>query len=384
MAGYDRLYFLKKAWALYPGVARPMSAPFLSEHYDARRSARGLLRAGADALAGLLFHAWIPWRARKVQRKFGLDDAWRRRAAAIAHARFADPNDIALYRIERAEQLDLYIRRFEDAALNKRINPLGWSLDCALADKRRFAQRCRAAGLPHPETLALAGPAGVEILADPAGRAAIAKPIHGEGGDGLTLLGTLADREALAAALDALPVAKDRIWLVQPKVDGHPALSDIALSALPTVRIVTMLDEANRPEMVSATFRCASDPKAHVDNMKAGGLIAAVELASGALGVACQGYAAGDHATHPVTGAAIAGRILPDWVAATELAIRAHADAFSCYALIGWDVALTPRGPILIEGNGKPGVLMPQRAARRGLGDGRYGKLLAYHLAIRS
>jgi hypothetical protein len=38
---------------------------------------------------------------------------------------------------------------------------------------------------------------------------------------------------------------------------------------------------------------------------------------------------------------------------------------------------------VLIEGNGKPGVLMPQRAARKGLGAGRYGQLLAYHLAIK-
>jgi hypothetical protein len=29
-------------------------------------------------------------------------------------------------------------------------------------------------------------------------------------------------------------------------------------------------------------------------------------------------------------------------------------------------------------------VLMPQRAARRGLGEGRYGTLLAHHLATKS
>jgi hypothetical protein len=45
---------------------------------------------------------------------------------------------------------------------------------------------------------------------------------------------------------------------------------------------------------------------------------------------------------------------------------------------------MTPQGAVLIEGNGKPGVLMPQRAARRGLGDGRYGQLLAHHLATKA
>jgi hypothetical protein len=150
------------------------------------------------------------------------------------------------------------------------------------------------------------------------------------------------------------------------------------------VRVVTILDEAGRPEAVSATFRFASVPEAAVDNMKAGGLIAAVDLATGALGPACKGYGGEDHAVHPATGAAIVGRVLPDWAAVTALARRAHAAAFADYVLIGWDIAMAPEGPLLIEGNGKPGVLMPQRAARRGLGEGRYGALLAHHLATKA
>jgi glutathione synthase/RimK-type ligase-like ATP-grasp enzyme len=384
VAGYDRFYFLKKTWALYPGVARAVSAPFLQDHYTRRHATRGAARAGLDALVGLLFHAWIPWRARRVQRKFGLDAAWRRRATAIAHARFADPNDIALFRIERAEQFDHYIRRFEDAALNKYINPLGWSAECALADKTRFAARCRAADLPHAETIAVVTGADIRIDADPAGHVLIAKPSHGEGGDGLRLLGPCADSEALRAMLSRLPAPVAGAWLIQPLITGHRDLAAIALNALPTVRIVTMLDEGGSPEVVSATFRCASDPAAHVDNMKAGGLIAPVDLDSGALGIACRGYGGGDHFVHPVTGAVIAGRTLPHWAAATALARRAHGEAFSDYGLVGWDVALTQAGALLIEGNGKPGVLMPQRAARRGLGEGRYGTLLASQLAMKS
>ena len=153
--GYDRVYFLKKAFALYPGVVRPVSAGFLAAHYDRRRARRGPARALLDAAIGLAFRAWIPGRARRVQRKLGLDDAWRRRAIAIARARFADPNDIALFRIDRADQLDSYVRRFEDAALNKRINPRGWTAACVLADKPRFYARCAAAGLPHPRTVAM-------------------------------------------------------------------------------------------------------------------------------------------------------------------------------------------------------------------------------------
>ncbi|MBI1196553.1 MAG: hypothetical protein GC203_01670 [Phenylobacterium sp.] len=379
--GYDRLYFLKKAYAIFPGVGRPVAAEVLGPHYARRAKARGPARAALDAAVGLAFRAWIPWRARQVQRKFGLDEAWRRRAVEIARARFADPNDIALFRIDEAGALGAYIRRFEDAALNKQINPRGWTRDCALADKARFHDRCAAAGLPHPQTVAVAAGGHVEVRADPAGRALAAKPADGEGGDGVRMLGAVADAADLRAKLAGAGRAR---LIVQPRVAAHPALADLALNALPTVRIVTMLDEAGRPEAVSATFRFPSVETACVDNMKAGGLIAAVDLETGTLGPACKGYGGGDHDVHPVTSGAITGRSLPDWHAALALARRAHGEAFSDYALIGWDVALTPDGPLLIEGNGKPGVLMPQRAARRGLAQGRYGALLAHHLATKA
>jgi len=382
--GYDRLYFLKKAYALYPGVTRPVSASVLAAHYLRRRSHRGPLRAALDAIVGIAFLAWIPWRAHRVQRKFGLDAAWRRRAIAIARARFADPNDIALFRIAESDALDVYVRRYEDAALNKRINPLGWTRACALADKLRFYARCRAAGLPHPETVAAVDHGRLDIVADPADRALIAKPADGEGGEGVTLLGRFATIADLAARLPESLLARSGALVIQPYVRTHADLADLALDALPTVRIVTILDEAGTPEAVSATFRFASARGTHVDNMKAGGLLAPVDLARGTLGLACKGYGGGDHATHPVTGAAITGRTLPLWDAAKALAIRAHATAFADYILIGWDVAMTPDGPVLIEGNGKPGVLMPQRAARRGLCDGRYGQLLAFHLAMKA
>jgi hypothetical protein len=380
MAGYNRLYYLKKAWPLFPGIVRPVAARFLDDHYARRRARRGPVRAAIDALIGLAFHLWIPRRAALVQRRFGYDPQWRRRAIAIARARFADPSDIALFRIEQEEQLDHYIRRFEDAAINKRINPLGWSAGCVLADKRLFADRCRGAGLPHAETIATVGDGHVRIFADPADRPLIAKPADGEGGEGVRMLGPVADAPALIARLRGIR----HPMLVQPLISVHPALADIALGALPTVRIVSILDEAGRPEVVSATFRCASDPRARMDNMKAGGLIVPVDLADGRLGLACFGYGGHDHDIHPATGAPITGRTLPDWPDAMALVTHAHAQAFDGYALIGWDVALTPQGPVLIEGNGKPGVLMPQRAARRGLGEGRYGALLAHHLATKS
>jgi hypothetical protein len=120
-----------------------------------------------------------------------------------------------------------------------------------------------------------------------------------------------------------------------------------------------------------------------VDNFHAGGIAAKVDLHSGMLGPATD---LGVHAAigwcerHPDTGAQIHGRILPLWPQVLEVVQRAHA-AFSDRVVIGWDVAVTPEGPQLIEGNGSPDLDIIQRTHREPVGNARLGQLLAFHLA---
>lgn len=378
MSPAELWYRAKKIYAVYPGLTAPVSADFLADHYARRRQGRSGPRALLDMLVGAAFLAWVPHRAANVQRRFGFDEAWRIRAIEIARARFVDPSDIALFRIERADELDGYIRRFEDAGLNKIINPCGWRRDCALADKIRFYRRCAERGLPHPQVFATWENGKLRVQRPVGAQPLLLKPARGEGGRGVRFLDLHSNTPAsLRSACHGLRGA----WLVQQRIMTHPALHDLALNALPTARMTTILDEHGKPELVNAVLRIPSDPTAQVDNMKAGGLLSPVDLSVGTLGVGCAGYGGSDHVVHPVSGATIPGRVLPDWNAAKDLVILAHSTAFHDYALIGWDVGFSPDGPVLVEGNGKPGVLMPQRAGRRGLGSQRYGELLRLQLA---
>ncbi|WP_380927305.1 sugar-transfer associated ATP-grasp domain-containing protein [Sphingomonas arantia] len=375
-------YRAKKAFPLFPGMRTPVSGHFLAAHYAHRARTRGPLRAALDLLTGAAFHAWIPLRARAVRKRYGLDARWTAKATAIAHATFADPNDIALFRIDLADQLDGYIRRFEDADLNRHINPLAWAPGCVLADKIAFYARCAAHDLRHPAVVAAIVDGKVTVQASPAGHPLLLKPARGEGGAGVAFVdGAPDDTTELAAWLHTHFGKRRHAWLLQHRIIPHAALNQLALNALPTARMTTILDERGVPELASAVLRVPSDPAAMVDNMKAGGLLSPIDIDDGTLGLACKGYGGGDYPLHPVTGVAIPGLGLPDWAAARALVADAHARAFADYALIGWDVGFAADGPILIEGNGKPGVLMPQRASRRGLGEGRYGILLAHHLA---
>ena len=54
--------------------------------------------------------------------------------------------------------------------------------------------------------------------------------------------------------------------------------------------------------------------------------------------------------THPDTGEAFDGVVLPDWADARRM-VCAAAKQFLPVRTLGWDVAFTPGGPIIVEGN---------------------------------
>jgi hypothetical protein len=76
---------------------------------------------------------------------------------------------------------------------------------------------------------------------------------------------------------------------------------------------------------------------------------------------------------HPDTGAAIAGRRLPLWDEVIALALRAH-QSFADFPSVGWDVAISPAGPVLLEGNYNWCVVLAQQAGFRPLGGSRYAE----------
>jgi hypothetical protein len=119
-----------------------------------------------------------------------------------------------------------------------------------------------------------------------------------------------------------------------------------------------------------------------VDNLHAGGIAAGIDLETGILGPASNlGMEAelGWLARHPGSGAPICGVRLPHWDEFAAFVINAHR-AFADRVLIGWDIAITPDGLVVVEANGAPDLDIMQRPFRRGLMRERLGQLLAFHL----
>ena len=170
--------------------------------------------------------------------------------------------------------------------------------------------------------------------------------------------------------------------LVQQRARNHLAMSDLTNGALNTIRMISCLDEQDRPEIMAAVQRMAVGTNETVDNVHAGGMGVPIDLTKGRL---LQGTDMGIDAHmgwidfHPTTGGRITGHALPMWKETCALVRTAHS-AFSDWVVIGWDVAVTVDGPRLVEGNSGPDIDLIQRPMRRPFGNARFGELLAHHL----
>jgi hypothetical protein len=264
-----------------------------------------------------------------------------------------------------------------------------------LSDKLKFAERCRNHQVTTvPIYAAAAG--GTATVFEPGGmpsRDLFSKPICGRGGRGAERwdydragiyrgpAGQELDQSEFLERLAAQSVSNSR--LVQPRLVNCDELSDLNNDALSTIRIVTCLDEQDRPEVVAAAMRMAVGDNHLIDNFHAGGIATAVDIASGELGQASNmGVDArlGWLDRHPTSGARIRGRKLPRWDDTLRLAEQAHR-AFGDRVVIGWDVAVTPDGPVVVEGNGAPDLDIIQRTGRTGLANSRWAELMCRHIA---
>ncbi len=105
----------------------------------------------------------------------------------------------------------------------------------------------------------------------------------------------------------------------------------------------------------------------------AGNLVGRIDLDSGEVDNVVQGVGWRNRSTdcHPDTGGRLRGFRLPDWQATRKLCL-ACADHFPDLRLQHWDVALTDRGPVILELNVAGGLRTPQIVAP---GPGNLGAL---------
>lgn len=235
-------------------------------------------------------------------------------------------------------------------------------------DKVRFADRCRRHGLPCIATLA-AYRGGERLLPEgafvPHQPSLWVKDLAGHRGAGESCWRREGDRyreerSSVSLAPEALEARwRQRDCLVQPVLVAHPALSALSMgSAVADFRVISGIDRAGDVTIIAAQARLGAGgarPRWYIT--------AAVEEDGGLRCPLLAGYQ--PLTRHPDSGADLAIKV-PYWPEALALVRNAHGAVpeFARFPLLGWDVAVTQEGPVLIETNVGWDAVIPQAGSR--------------------
>ena len=287
-----------------------------------------------------------------------------------------------------------YVIEVDREALQRRVSPVRHRQ--VEEDKLQFWRRCVGRGLPTIPVTALVTrgehpsvPRGVPVAGSAAELegmlrplapfAGFAKPLGaGQGygafpfdvhGDEVTLPDGKGDIKFLFEHCARLRI-NTQGYLFQPRMLAHPGLRSVMPGpGLGSLRLVTFLGRDGRVEMPWVVLK-SPGRGAFICHPRLGALLAPVDPETGRLGMAV-GPTAELQVTrpverHPETGARYQDVVVPEWAALKEMVVRA-AREFDELPCLGWDIAVTTDGPVLIETNWKFATTGPQVALGRGL-----------------
>lgn len=294
--------------------------------------------------------------------------------------------DTLMMRNEMKHGVFKALNRIDDDAKDRAL-PLG--------DKLGVAEWCAEAGIAYPQPFLLAEDGAITwrggASRNDLDRDLFVKRRKGRGAYGVVSYRRIGvfqyvDDDNRPATLEQILAEllrrsqRERLMLL-PFLHNHPGIADLADRSLITFRLLTCLDETLRPVLTNAYLRSMTklEPDWEVGRIEEYG--APIDLKTGALG-----QITGDKPEclsewfdhHPVTGAQVTGRIVPFWRELAEAAVKAHAMVPE-RVMIGWDVAVTADGPVLLEGNSFADPLFPERVFRQPIGYMRLGELLDFH-----
>jgi hypothetical protein len=138
-------------------------------------------------------------------------------------------------------------------------------------------------------------------------------------------------------------------------IDQHAVLAAFNETSVNTLRILACQPRHRTARVLGAYVRIGR-AGALVDNHAAGGILAGVDLATGVVGPAFDGTPSRrTFDSHPDSGRPIAGVTLPFWQESLQL-VKDALTVFPGMRFAGVDIAITPRGPVIVETNNYPGL----------------------------
>ena len=277
-------------------------------------------------------------------RAFLLWDMWQ--CATKYGAGYMDYDLFDMYDLTPAQR-DTYLTRGRNNAMILKYN----NLDYAHYFIRKDEFNTRFADYIHREWLNVgtASPEEGKAFIEKHGTF-IVKPLDGCCGRGIEKL-SLSDFDSVDACY-AHVTGLGYPCEMEQLIIQHSAVSAIYPHAINTVRAVTICKDGV-PHLICTYFRIGNNGK-HVDNFNNGGMVAPVNEKTGEVMQDAIDKNKKLYTNHPMTGTPIKGFVFPYWDKVQELVLKASTEVPQM-GYIGWDVAFTPDGPCLVEGNDFPG-----------------------------
>lgn len=188
------------------------------------------------------------------------------------------------------------------------------------------------------------------------------KPVDGLGGHNVRKI----SRETVGAPNEYYDKLTAERLFVEELIIQHEDMSRLNASSVNTIRVMTFA--AGDKSRIFYAFVRVGDGSSEVDNFHAGGMSAVVDFDTGEL--------VGDAVNkqnvwferHPLSGIKFDGYKLPNWDMAREMVLNAALQNQKIHC-VGWDVAITPEGCTLVEGNRRAGFDAVQSLSKRGRKD---------------
>lgn len=176
-----------------------------------------------------------------------------------------------------------------------------------------------------------------------------AKPNIGESGKGIERL-KKADFTSPAEMLEYIKSKK--LGVVEQLLTQHEDLNRLYPLAINALRIVTIVTDGVA-HCAYAVSKSGNEGK-FVDNMENSGLCCPIDQDTGRICGVAHTSALINYDKHPYTGVELIGFKVPYVKEAIELVKKAALEVPQV-KFVGWDVCITPDGPVIIEGNDYPG-----------------------------
>ena len=159
-----------------------------------------------------------------------------------------------------------------------------------------------------------------------------------------------------------------KLFLAEEAIVQHEEMNKLCARSVNTIRIVTLLSDKGNANFVYALIRVGSG-KNDVDNVTSGGMYTLLSADGEITHPAFCDKTVSYYTEHPNNGFKFIGFKVPYFKEALELCKKA-AKVEPRMRYVGWDVAITPAGPVLVEGNNLPGYDMPQNHRFHDSGEG--------------